>query len=165
MENLSVIVAVTSNGVIGRDDRLPWRLATDLRRFKRLTMGHHLIMGRRTFESIGRPLPGRTTIVVTRKPQSWAGVLVANSLHEAYRMVQGDREAFIVGGGQIYAQAMADAKRLYMTIVHAEVDGDTTFPNAAWEEWKLIEEEQCAADERNTYATTFRVFCRVEKSD
>nr|AIA19102.1 Dihydrofolate reductase [uncultured bacterium] len=159
MKNLSVIVAVAENGVIGREGHLPWRLSADLQRFKRLTMGHHLIMGRRTFESIGRPLPGRTTIVVTRQTNaSWPGVLTAHSLEEAYRMASSDNEMFVVGGGEIYRQALADAERLYLTLVHADVEGDTRFVDVDWSLWELVEEEHREADQRNTAATTFCVY-------
>jgi len=157
----SVLVAVSENGVIGRDGQLPWHLGDDLRRFKRLTMGHSLIMGRRTFDSIGRALPGRKTIVVTRQVD-WqhAGVLVAHSLPEAYATAAGDAEVFIVGGAEIYSQALADCDRLYITLVHAHVEGDVFFPSLCWSDWQLLEEESLPANERNTFATTFRVYER-----
>jgi dihydrofolate reductase len=161
MKNLSVIVAVAENGVIGRNGQLPWRLSADLQRFKRLTMGHHLIMGRRTFESIGRPLPGRITIVVTRQADAaWDGVLAAHSLDEAYRMARSDSEMFVVGGADIYRQALPEAERLYLTLVHADVEGDTKFVDVDWRQWELVEEELCEADKRNTAPTTYRVYKR-----
>ena len=122
---LSLIVAMSKNGVIGRDGDLPWRLSADLRRFKRLTMGHHLVVGRRTWESIGRQLPGRTMIVVTRsQPEVPDGVLLAGSLNEAIELslAAGDDEVYVAGGGTIYALALPVSDRLYLTRVHASRD-------------------------------------------
>jgi dihydrofolate reductase len=156
---LTLIAAVAENGVIGCDGRLPWRLSSDLKRFKRLTMGHHLIMGRRTFESIGRALPGRTTIVLSRGGQVAArGVLAARSLDEALALCAGDDEAFIVGGAEVYRQALPRASRLCLTAVHARVDGDTYFPEFDRTQWRLVEEQPVPAAERDDYASTFRVF-------
>jgi dihydrofolate reductase len=131
-----LIVAVGTNRVIGRDNDLPWRIPEDLRRFKRLTLGHTLVMGRKTYESIGRPLPGRTTIVVTRQP-SWSadGVTVAHSLPEALKLAEGD--VFVAGGGDIYRQALPYADRLEITEVDQCPPGDITFPPldlASWQE-------------------------------
>jgi dihydrofolate reductase len=161
----SLIVAISENGVIGRAGQLPWRLSDDLRRFKRLTMGHSLIMGRRTFESIGRALPGRKTIVVTRQV-AWqhAGVLTAHSLPEAYAAAAEDAEIFVVGGAEIYDQALDDCDRLYVTRVQAHVDGDAFFPEVSWSDWQLIEESSLPADERNTFATTFCIYGRRTNS-
>jgi len=157
MKNLSVIVAMAENSVIGREGQLPWHLTADLQRFKRLTMGHHLIMGRRTFESIGRPLPGRTSIVVSRQQNAaWDGVLVAHSLEEAYQMAQSDSEIFVVGGGDIYRQALPDAQRLYLTLVHTKVDGDTNFADVDWSQWELQNEQHHEPDKKNTCAMTWR---------
>jgi dihydrofolate reductase len=126
--SLAIIAAVGSNGVIGREGGLPWRLPEDLRRFKALTMGHTLIMGRATYDSIGRPLPGRRTIVVTRQ-RSWSaqGVDVAHSVDEALLMA-GRGSVFIAGGGEIYRQCLDRADVLHLTLVDAAVDGDTWFP-------------------------------------
>jgi dihydrofolate reductase len=161
---VSLIVAVSEDGIIGRNGQLPWRLSHDLRRFKRLTMGHHLVMGRRTYASIGRPLPGRTSIVISRNPQFQApSCLVAADLSEAFEMAHGDPEVFVIGGRQIYELALPCADRLYWTQVHAQVEGDTCFPPIQWGQWKLIEEHPVAADERNEYASTFRLFQRAAK--
>ncbi|WP_353721690.1 dihydrofolate reductase [Dyadobacter sp. 676] len=128
--NISIIVAAAENGAIGKDNQLLWRLPDDLKRFKRLTLGHPMIMGRKTFESIGKPLPGRTSIVVTRNADfAFEGVIVANSLEEALRVageIDGE-EVSIVGGGDIYNQSQAVATHIYLTLVHTEMDGDTFF--------------------------------------
>ncbi len=159
---VSFIVAVSENGVIGRQGGLPWHLSGDLRRFKHRTLGHHILMGRRTWESIGRPLPGRTSIVITRDAQFRApGCHVVTSWSEALELVQVDSEAFVIGGRQIYELALPDVERLYWTRVHAEVDGDTRFPSIDWSQWQLIEQESLAADDRNDYPCTFQVFQRV----
>ncbi|MFY0580643.1 dihydrofolate reductase [Cystobacter fuscus] len=126
---LSAIVAMASNRCIGRDNTLPWRLPADLQRFKRLTLGHTLLMGRKTYESIGRPLPGRTMLVVTRQ-HGWApeGIEVAHSLEEALARARGD-EIFLAGGAQLYEQAMDRVRRLYLTRIDREYEGDTFFPD------------------------------------
>src|SRR5690349_5756939 len=129
MPKLSLIVAMTPNRVIGRDGTLPWRLSADLQRFKRITMGHPIIMGRKTFESIGRVLPGRTTIVVSRrKDYSPTGALLAESLPAAIDLAGTSDEAFIVGGSEIYRAALPLVQRLYITMVQADIQGDTYFP-------------------------------------
>lgn len=145
---LSVIAAVAHGGVIGRANALPWNLPADLERFKKLTMGHHLLMGRRTWESIGRLLPGRTTVVVSRGGvEVPAGVLTAASLEEAVKLAagRGDDEAFVAGGAELYRRALPRADRLYLTRVLAPVQGDVLFP--AWNpaEWRLIERRDLAA--------------------
>jgi len=156
---LSLIVAMSANGVIGRNGGLPWKLSTDLKRFKQRTMGHHLVMGRKTFEAIGRPLPGRTTVVISRQPgYAPAGVLVAQSLEEALAVTGQDAEVFVAGGGQIYALALERANRMYLTRVHAEIDGDTYFPKYDESQWKLVEREDHAADEQNQHPFSFLVF-------
>jgi dihydrofolate reductase len=161
---VSLIVAMTDGGVIGRDGQLPWRLSADLRRFKRLTMGHHIIMGRKTFDSIGRLLPGRTTVVITRQtdlviPEA----KIVHSLSEALQVSGDDDEVFIVGGGEIYQQALPLVDRIYQTIVHAAVDGDTVFPVLAPSQWSIIEDERHASDERNQYEYSFQVLERRAK--
>ena len=158
---ISLIVAVSQNHVIGRAGRLPWRLAADLRRFQRLTMGHHLIMGRKTFESIGRPLPGRTSIVVTRQAQyAAAGIVVARGLDEALQAAAGDSEVFIIGGGEVYRQALSRVERIYMTVVAATVAGDTLFPELDAGLWQAVEESLHPADVRNEFAHRFIVYER-----
>ncbi len=160
---VSLIVAVSSNGVIGRDGGLPWRLSNDLKHFKKLTMGHHLIIGRRTWDEVGKPLPGRTMVVVTRSRRfAPEGVRVAHSLEEALDIARDDDEPFIGGGAHIYRMALEKilVDRLYITRVHAEVDGDTFFPDIKFDAWKLVSEEHHEADERNQYPFSFLIFER-----
>ncbi|MGI9427473.1 MAG: dihydrofolate reductase [Bythopirellula sp.] len=165
---LSLIVAVSENNVIGRAGDLPWHLSADLQRFKRVTMGHVMVMGRKTWESIARPLPGRTSIVISRQADyetGFAEVPVAANLDEALakaRLLQQDRhEAFVIGGARIYEMTLPRAQRLLLTRVHAEVDGDVYFPSVDWTQWNLVEEESAAADDKNDYAHTYQVFERA----
>ncbi len=166
---VSLIVAVAENGVIGRDDGLPWRLSSDLKRFKQTTMGHPMIMGRKTYESIGRPLPGRTSIIVTRDASYQAdGCLVANSVEAAIRQAGEiefdkalDAEVFVIGGRQIYELTLPLADRLYWTTVCANPDGDTFFPAIIWDDWQLQEEEAIDTDEQNQFKTIYRIFDRT----
>lgn len=139
---LSAIVAMASNRCIGRDNTLPWRLPADLKRFKQLTMGHTLIMGRKTYESIGRPLPGRTMIVVTRqRDYAPEGVRVVHSLEQALEQAGGDDEAFIAGGADLYRQSMERVRRLYLTRIEREYEGDAFFPEVDLSGWRLLAEE------------------------
>ena len=161
---VSIIVAVAENGVIGRDDDLPWRLSDDLKRFKALTMGHHLLVGRKTFESIGRPLPGRETIVVSRgTPDLPEGVHLADSVEAGIERASsyGENELFVAGGAAIYEAALPLADRLYFTKVHAEVDGDVRFPELDMTEWTRISKEHRNADDDNDYGTCYFVYERT----
>ena len=162
---LSIIAALSSNNVIGRDNDLPWHQSTDLKRLKALTMGHHMIMGRRTYDSVGRPLPGRTFIVVTRDPGfAVEGVLVAHSVEDAIQMVEesGDQEPFIAGGEQIFEQSIHRADRMYLTRIHAELEGDTFFPDFDdVSEWHLTDSEHFEADEKNDYPYSFLTYDRA----
>jgi dihydrofolate reductase len=129
MNNLSILVAVARNRTIGVNNTLPWRCPEDLKHFKMLTMGHHMIMGRKTFDSIGKPLPGRTTVVVTRNNDlSIGGCTVAHSLNEAIAACGGDEEIFIVGGAELYRQALSLVDTLYITEIQQDVEGDAHFP-------------------------------------
>ena len=162
---LSLIVAMNDARVIGRSGDLPWRLSSDLQRFKRLTMGHHLIMGRTTYESIGRPLPGRTSLVLSRQASlaiADPGVHVFRNLDSAQEFAAnaGDDEAFVIGGGEIYQAALPHVDRLYITHVEADVEGDTYFPEWDATEWNLLSEEQLPADSKNEYRSTFRIYHR-----
>ena len=143
---VTIVAAVARNGVIGVDGRLPWRLPDDLRRFKKLTLGHVLVMGRKTYESIGHPLPGRTTVVVTRNARWDSGsdeVVVAAGVPEAIAAATSiDDEVFVVGGAQVYAAALPVTHRIELTLVHAEPDGDTTFPDVDWGEWLELGREE-----------------------
>jgi dihydrofolate reductase len=158
---LSLIVAMSENRVIGRNGRLPWHLSSDLRRFKQLTLGHHLLMGRKTFEAIGRLLPGRTSVVITRQTgYAAAGALVAGGLDEAVRLTAGDGEAFVIGGAEVYRLALPSADRIFLTLIHAELEGDTFFP--AWDEadWRLMESTRHPRDDRNEYDFSFLTYQR-----
>ena len=159
---VSIIVAVSDNNVIGRDNRIPWRQSTDLKRLKRLTMGHHFLMGRKTFESLDGPLPGRSIIVISRDLNYRAdGALVAPSLERAIEMAQADDEIFVGGGSQVFEQALHRADRMYLTRVHAEVEGDTFFPEFDdVTEWKLVDSEHCDADEKNQFPYSFLMYER-----
>lgn len=127
--NLSLIVASSDNGVIGVKGDLPWHISTDLKRFKRLTMGHHMVMGRKTFDSIGRCLPGRTTVIVTRNASfQFDGAKIVHDMHSARLAVVGDDQPFVVGGSQIYRAALPLIKTVYLTRVLTEIDGDAWFP-------------------------------------
>jgi dihydrofolate reductase len=159
---LSLIVAMERNGVIGRDGDLPWHLSADLRRFKQLTMGHHIIMGRKTFESIGRLLPGRKSVVVTRQSDFAApGAVVTHSLPDAVAAASNDDEAFIIGGAEIYQQALDVVDRIYLTEVDADVSGDARFPDFDRAEWTVAERTEHPADERNDHPHTFTVLERT----
>ena len=162
---ISLIAAVAENGIIGRGGQLPWQLSDDLRRFKQLTMGHTIIMGRRTWESIGRVLPGRRTIVVSRSPDYSAnvdGVVTTTSLDNALAIATtaGENEAFIVGGAELYRESLGRANRLYLTRVCAMVEGDTSFPEIEWNNWQLVESEDHDASEKNEYAYRFETYDR-----
>lgn len=161
---ISIIVAISENNVIGRDGDLPWRLSTDLRRFKAVTMGHAMIMGRRTFDSIGRALPGRTSIVLSRNSdlQLPEGVLLANSWDAALKLAGQDDEVFVIGGAQLYSIALPHTDRLYLTRVAAQVDGDVQFPPWEPKQWKLISSEHHAADDRNDHDHRYEIYDRLE---
>ena len=152
---LVVIAAVAANGVIGRDNGLPWWLPADLRRFKALTMGHAIIVGRRTWESIGRPLPGRRMIVLTGQ-EGWTapGVEVAHSLDEALELA-GDDTAFVAGGEAVYRAALPRADVLELTRVHADVEGDARFPAFDAESWRRVWHEDHPADATHAWPFTF----------
>jgi dihydrofolate reductase len=158
---LSCIAAVADNGVIGRDNNLPWRLSADLQRFKKLTTGHWLIMGRKTFESMGKPLPNRTSVVLTRdRGYQSPGAIVVNHLDEALRLSSDQEEVFVLGGAAVFREALPRAQKLYLTRVHAEVEGDVKFPALDLEEWNQVERESLPADEKNDYPTTYQVYVR-----
>ena len=159
---LSIIAAVATNGVIGRGGDLPWHLPADLARFKRLTMGHHLIMGRRTFESIGRLLPGRTAVVLTRD-RSWScdGAHVVHTAGEARQIAAADDEAFIIGGAEVFALFLPVVDRLYLTRIHAAIEGDTRFPSFDETDWNLVSTEDHEPDDRHAYPYSFRTYDRA----
>ena len=161
---VSLIAAVARNGVIGRDGALPWRLSADLRRFRELTTGHHVIMGRKTHASIGRPLPGRSNMVLSRtRDYSAAGCTVVNGLDQALGQAEatGENEAFVIGGARIYELALPAAARLYLTRVEADVAGDVCFPSLVEAEWREVSREEHGADERNDHPFAFLVLERA----
>jgi len=139
---LSIIVAMAKNRTIGVDNTLPWRCPEDLKHFKALTMGHHMIMGRKTYDSIGKPLPGRTTVVVTRdRSLKIEGCIVAHSLQDAITACANDAETFIVGGAEIYSQSLELADTLYITEIQQDVEGDAHFPAFDKNEWQEVSRE------------------------
>lgn len=155
------MVAMARNRVIGRDGGLPWHLPEDLRRFKALTLGHPLVMGRRTYESIGRPLPGRRSLVLSRRPDyAPAGVEVVPSLQEALQRLAESEEVFVIGGAEVYALALPRADRVWLTLVEADVDGDVLFPPLPSDLWRLTSEELHGADERHRWAMRFQLWER-----
>lgn len=164
---ISIIVAASQDWVIGRDGDMPWRLSSDLKRFKSLTMGHPMIMGRKTYESIGRLLPGRTTIILTRDPNYVVeGAEIAHTVGEAIAACDTADEAFVVGGAEIYKALLPWATRLYLTKVHALIpDGDTHFPLVNFGEWELESSEEIPADEKNIYPTRFEIWDRLPIAD
>jgi dihydrofolate reductase len=161
--SISAIVATAKDNVIGKDNNIPWYLPADLKYFKKTTIGHPIIMGRKSFISIGRPLPKRTNIIITRDPFFMAsGCIVVHSLAEAIDVAKenGEEEIFIIGGGQIYEQAMPFLHKIYLTEVEVEVEGEIYFPEIDKDEWKEIARERHAPDEKNEYAYSFVVLER-----
>lgn len=161
MVNLSLIVAMSANRVIGREGRLPWHLPADLKRFRQLTTGHAIIMGRKTFESIGRPLPDRKNIVITRD-RTWQqpGVTVAHSLDAAVRLAGDDDEVFIIGGANIFREALPKADTLYLTLVHEKIEGDVHLPEVDWSQWDRVEDQRHEPDAANPLPYSFRKYVR-----
>lgn len=152
---ISFIVAKSENNVIGRNNELPWHLKDDLQNFKKLTMGHHMLMGRKTFESIGKALPGRMSLVVSSesKPNS-DSVLWFNSIFRAIKQAErnGETELFIIGGEQIFKAALSLADRIYLTEVKAEVQGNVYFPQLSWKNWKRVSETHFEKNASNDHA-------------
>ena len=163
---VSCIVAVSENGVKGKNGTLPWRLSSDLKRFKEITTGHHIILGRKNYEDIGRPLPNRINLVLSRKENlKIEGCEVFSSLEHAINFAKesGETECFIIGGAEIYKAAMPYCSRLYLTKVKAEIDGDVFMPSLG-EGWTLERETSFPADEKNQYSTVFQIFERSLKN-
>ncbi|MCG9972274.1 dihydrofolate reductase [Christiangramia crocea] len=158
---LTIIAAAAENNALGKDNDLVWHLPDDFKRFKRLTSGHHIIMGRKTFESFPKLLPDRTHVIITRKkdykPQ---GTIVVHSLEEAIRVSKLDEQAFIIGGGEIYKMAMNTADKIELTRVHGEFDADTFFPEVDKSKWELVKEQYHEKDERHKYAFTYLTYER-----
>ncbi len=159
MTQLSIIVAVAHDGVIGVNNTLPWHLPEDLKRFRALTMGHHIIMGRKTYDSLGRLLPGRTTVIVTRNENYRVeGALVANSLEAAIALCANDDEVFLIGGAELYQAGLKLAHKLYITEIELEVAGDAFFPKLVSTEWQETEREAHTSEKglSFSYATYIR---------
>lgn len=158
---VSVIVAVAENGVIGDKNTLLWHISEDLRNFKRVTSGHPVIMGRKTFDSLGRPLPNRTNVVITRQNLEIEGCKVVHSLEEALSLFSPEEELFVIGGAQIYAEALPLADRFYLTRVHHAYEGDTSFPKWNESEWNLMESERFERGEKYEYPFTIEIYERI----
>ena len=159
---LSLIVAMAKNRVIGANGAIPWRLPHELQLFKRLTMGHHIIMGRKTWESIGRLLPGRTTVIVTRQIEyAVPGAIVVHALTDAIAKCANDDEIFVIGGAELFRESLPRAHRLYLTIVDATPDGDTFMPDIDMTEWKTVSAENHDIDEKHAHAYQFNVYERL----
>ncbi|MEI6900893.1 MAG: dihydrofolate reductase [Bacteroidota bacterium] len=160
---LSIIVAIAENSAIGKNNDLLWHIPEDLKRFKRLTTGHTIIMGKRTFESLPvRPLPNRRSIVITDNPvDQFEGCLTVGSIKEAVEHCNPGEENFIIGGASIYAQFLPVADRLYLTVVHKPFDADVWFPEIHFEEWKLLSQEEFQAGPPNDFSYTNRVYDRI----
>lgn len=162
---VSLIAALAENRVIGRNNTLPWRLPADLKRFRRLTTGHPVILGRKNYESIGRPLPDRTNIVVTRDRDYRApGCVVVDSLDAAFAAAGDAQEIFVIGGAELYAQTLGRADRLHLTLVHAAVPGDTYFPEFDLGEWRETGRERHEPDANHAYAYSFVTYDRRRAS-
>lgn len=161
---VSTIVATAKNNVIGKDNQIPWYLPADLKYFKKTTLNHHIIMGRNCYESIGRPLPQRTNVIVTRNPFFVAsGCLVTHSIGEALELAfdNGEEEAFIIGGGEIYEQSKDLWDKIYLTEVDLEVEGDVFFPKIDFGSWEETFKESHQKDEKNEFDYTFKIFERT----
>jgi dihydrofolate reductase len=161
---ISLIVAMAKNRVIGADGRIPWHLPSELKLFKRLTMGHHIVMGRKTYESIDRLLPGRTTVIVTRQRDYHVpGAIVAHSVKEALAACKDDDECFVIGGADLFRETLPIAHRLHLTVVDAEPEGDTFMPAFDMGDWTEISSQAFAADEKHAHAYRHAVYERKPK--
>ncbi|MDX2246124.1 MAG: dihydrofolate reductase [Bacteroidia bacterium] len=163
MPAISAIYAISENQVIGKENSIPWRLSADLKRYKQLTMGKPILMGRKTFESIGRPLPGRRNIIITRNPHFAAeGIETTPSLESAIQLCGDVPEIFIVGGSALFQEGVEKGyiSKIYETLVHADIDGDTFFRLSNVENWTITEIESHQADEKNEFAYTYRTLVR-----
>lgn len=162
---VTIIAAIGKNYELGKSNKLIWYLPADLKRFKKVTSGHHIIMGRNTFESIGKPLPNRTNIVITRKEDYFIdGCLVANTIEKAINLVERDDEVFIIGGAQIYKQVLEKdlADKIDITIVHQGFEADVFFPEIDKKGWKEVAREDCKADKENKYDYSFVTFEKIK---
>ncbi|QOD60314.1 dihydrofolate reductase [Polaribacter haliotis] len=161
---ITVIAAIAKKNALGKDNDLIWHLPADLKRFKKVTSGHHILMGRNTFESIGKPLPNRTTIIITRNNNYFKdGCLIANSIEDAIKLAKEDSEIYIIGGAQIYKEAIANnlVDQLDITLVHHEFEADVYFPEIDPKIWKEVSREDFKADEKNKYDYSFVSYQKI----
>jgi dihydrofolate reductase len=162
---ISAICAMSENRAIGKDNKLPWHLPADLKHFKNITMGKPVLMGRKTYESIGRPLPGRCNIVMTHHADYQApGCVVVQSIEEALAASKDHDELFIIGGATLYQEMLPQTQRIYMTLIHQQIDGDTFFPALNSHEWQQVECIDHPEDAANPYRYSFIIFDRIESS-
>lgn len=163
---IAIVVAMGANRVIGRKDRLPWRLPADLRHFRDVTLGKPVLMGRKTHESIGRALPERSNIIVTRDEAYTApGCIVVHSIDSALKAAAASEEVMVIGGADFYWQLLPRAERIYLTLIHAEFEGDALFPELNEGEWREVERIDCAPDEQNPWPYSFIRLKRVTRPD
>jgi len=161
---ISIIVAASENNAIGKNNQLLWHLPNDLKYFKNITWGGVVVMGRKTFESVGKPLPGRINIVITKQPDWKAeGIVVSNNIDDALSKAYETncKEIFIIGGGQIYQEILPNTDRIYLTRVHVQLEADTFFPSIDETEWLLTSHRDCPADEKNIYSHSFQVWDKI----
>ena len=155
---------MVKNRVISANNKIPWHLPNELKLFKRLTMGHHIVMGRKTYESINRLLPGRTTVIVTRqRDYGVEGAIVAHSIPQALEACRGDEEVFVIGGADLFRETLPVADRLYLTVVDAEPEGDTFMPDLDLSAWRETSSQAFAADEKHAHAYRFSIYDRVSE--
>ncbi|MCH7785087.1 MAG: dihydrofolate reductase [Bacteroidetes bacterium] len=158
---ITLIVAVGKNNELGKENDLVWHLPNDFKRFKKLTTGHHIIMGRKTFESFPKPLPNRVHVVITRNEKyKREGTIIVHSMKEALQIAKNDTQPFIIGGGEIYSLGIPIADKIELTRVHGSFDADTFFPEIQINEWELIKEEHHDIDEHHKYAYTYLTYLR-----
>ncbi len=163
MGKITLIAAAGENNELGKDKDLVWHLPDDFKRFKRLTTGHHIIMGRKTFETFPQPLPNRTHVVITRKENyKPPGAIVVHSLDKALEVAEDDPQPFIIGGGEIYKLSLDEADAIELTRVHGSFEADTYFPDFDEKNWKLVDKEEHPADERHKYAFTYLTYERAK---
>lgn len=159
---LSIIAAVSENNALGKDNKLLWHLPADLKRLKSLTMGHHLIMGRKTFDSLGRPLPGRPHVVISRnKDLHFEGATVVNTVEEAMKIAKDDDQPFLFGGAEIYRLAWHLVNKIYLTRVHKFFEGDAYFPELNPKEWQLVDKQDFDTDEKNLIPYSYEEYRRI----
>ncbi len=163
---ITIIAAVAANNALGKNNQLIWHIPADLKRFKKVTSNHHVIMGRKTYESLGKPLPNRTNIIITHnKEYTVEGCVIVNSLQEAIEVVKEDSNPFILGGAQIYKQALDFADKLDLTLVHHNFEADAFFPEIDLKIWKEISREDFKANEKNSYNYSFVTFIKKQKNE